>query len=96
MHRAHLLARGPQRRFDGLRGLSAGEGEAEVRRALWRRHVDYLNSFLRKSSHADIAENLHIGERLVRARKSLEEIESPDYLKKLAGTLGAEPVENYL
>jgi hypothetical protein len=68
----------------------------KVDRALWRRHVDYLNTFLRKPSHADIAENLHIGERLTRARKSLEEIESPDYVKKLTGTLGAEPVEHYL
>ena len=30
------------------------------------------------------------------ARKALEEIESPAYLEKLSGTLGAEPVENYL
>ena len=37
-----------------------------------------------------------IAERLARARKTLEEVESPDYLKKLSGTLGAEPVENYL
>jgi hypothetical protein len=68
----------------------------KVDRKLWKRHVEYLNSFLRKPSHEDIAASLDIGERLARARKMLEEVESPDYLKKLSGTLGAEPIENYL
>jgi hypothetical protein len=68
----------------------------KVDRTLWRRHNDYLSAFLRKPSHADVAETMGIGDRLVRARKTLEEIESPAYLQKLAGTLGAEPVENYL
>jgi hypothetical protein len=68
----------------------------KVDRRLWKRHVEYLNAFLRKPSHGDVAETFGIGERLVRARKTLEEIESPAYLEKLSGTLGAEPVENYL
>jgi heterodisulfide reductase subunit B len=68
----------------------------KVDRKLWKRHVEYLNSFLRKPSHEDIAASLNIGERLARARKMLEEVESPDYLKKLSGTLGAEPIEAYL
>ena len=68
----------------------------EVDRQLWKRHVEYLNHFLRKPSHEDVAESLEIGERLTRARKTLEHVESPDYLKSLQGTLGAEPVENYL
>ena len=72
------------------------KAKQNVDRTLWRRHVDYLAGFLRKPSHADVAENLGIGHRLVRARKLLEEIESPAYLEKLRGTLGAEPVENYL
>jgi hypothetical protein len=63
---------------------------------LWKRHVEYLNHFLRRPSHEDIAAGLGIAERLARARKTLEEVESPDYLKKLSGTLGAEPVESYL
>ncbi|HEV2695277.1 MAG TPA: hypothetical protein VG347_20455 [Verrucomicrobiae bacterium] len=46
---------------------------------------------MRKPSHGDVAETMGIGERLVRARKTLEEIESPAYLEKLSGTLGAEP-----
>jgi heterodisulfide reductase subunit B len=68
----------------------------KVDRKLWKRHVEYLNHFLRRSSHEDIAASLGIGDRLARARKTLEEVESPDYLIKLSGTLGAEPIESYL
>jgi phosphoenolpyruvate carboxykinase (diphosphate) len=68
----------------------------KVDRVLWKRHVEYLNGFLRKPSHEDVAENLKIAGRLTLARKTLEETESPDYLKKLRDTPGAEPVENYL
>ncbi len=68
----------------------------KIDRALWKRHVEYLNQFLRKPSHEDIAANLNIGDRLTHARKTLEEVESPAYLKKLSGTLGAEPIEAYL
>jgi hypothetical protein len=67
----------------------------KVDRALWKRHVEYLNSFLRKTNYADVAEQMNIAARLTAARQTLEQVESPDYLKKLAGTLGAEPVENY-
>jgi heterodisulfide reductase subunit B len=67
----------------------------KVDRTLWKRHVEYLNSFMRRPSHVDIAENLGIGHRLVRARKTLEEVESPKYLEKLMGTLGAEPISAY-
>ena len=66
-----------------------------VDRRLWKRHVEYLNAFLRKPSHEDVAASLGIAGRLTRARKFLEEVESPAYLKKLSGTLGADPIENY-
>ena len=68
----------------------------KVDRALWKRHVEYLNQFMRKPSHEDIAQNMGIGEKLTLARKVLERVESAEYLKSLTGTLGAEPVENYL
>ena len=67
----------------------------KIDRALWRRHVDYLNSFLRRPSHTDVAEQLGIAARLSRARKTLEQVEAPEYLRHLTGTLGAEPIENY-
>ena len=68
----------------------------KIDRALWKRHAEYLNHFLRKPSHEDIVAELGIADRLARARKTLEEIESPAYLKNLSGTLGAEPIEAYL
>lgn len=68
----------------------------KIDRALSKRHVEYLNQFLRKPSHEDVAGSLKISERLTRTRKILEEVESPDYLDKLSGTLGAEPIEAYL
>jgi hypothetical protein len=68
----------------------------KIDRALWKRHADYLNHFLRRPSHEDIAANLKIADRLARVRKILEEVESPEYVKKLSGTLGAEPIEAYL
>ena len=67
----------------------------KIDRDLWKRHVEYLNSFLRRPSHVDVAEKMQVAGRLTRARKSLEQVESPDYLNKLTGTLGAEPIENY-
>jgi phosphoenolpyruvate carboxykinase (diphosphate) len=72
------------------------ESKQKVDRALWRRHVEYLNQFLRKPTHEDVAEDLKIGDRLVYARKVLAEVDSPEYLKKLSGTLGAEPIEGYV
>jgi len=67
-----------------------------VDRRLWKRHVEYLNQFLRRPSHEDVAADLGIGDRLSRARKKVAEVESPEYLQRLSGTLGAEPVESYL
>ena len=65
-------------------------------RQLWRRHVEYLGRFLKKTSHADEAERLGLAERLSRAWRTLEQIESPAYMENLRGTLGAEPIESYL
>jgi hypothetical protein len=67
-----------------------------VDRRLWKRHVEYLNAFLRKPSHEDVAEQLGIAQRLTAARKMLEQVEAPDYVKSLTGTLGAEPIAAYL
>jgi hypothetical protein len=72
------------------------KAKQDVDRTLWRRHVEYLNAFLNKPSHADVAENLKIADRLACARKTLAEVESAGYLARIVGALGAEPVENYL
>ncbi len=68
----------------------------KVDRTLWKRHVEYLNQFLRRPNYADVSENLGIADRLTQARKTLAAVESPDYPQQLVGTLGAEPVEAYL
>jgi hypothetical protein len=68
----------------------------KIDRQLWRRHVEYADKFLKRPSHADESARLGIADRLSRARKTLEQVESPAYLETLHGTLGAEPIENYL
>ena len=72
------------------------KAKQKVDRALWKRHVEYLNSFLRRPNYADVAEKLRIAERLTVARKTLEAVEALDYPQKLTGTIGAEPVAAYL
>lgn len=71
------------------------EAKQAIDRRLWRRHVDYLDRFTKRASHADKAISLGIPERLRRARKTLEEVESPTHLEKLRDTLGAEPIQAY-
>ena len=67
-----------------------------VEHRLWRDHVSYLERFLKRTSHADEARRLGIAGRLERAKKTAAEVDSPAYLEKLAGTLGAEPIDQYL
>jgi hypothetical protein len=67
----------------------------KVDRNLWHQHVEYLDKFLKRASHADEAARLGIADRLTRARKTLKEVESPDYEAALRGTLGAEPIGAY-
>jgi len=59
---------------------------------LWRRHVDYLEAFLHKPHYAAEARRLQLAERLQRAHRHRERIESPEYLAQLHGTLGAHPL----
>ncbi len=72
------------------------EAKQRIDRRLWRRHVDYLDKFLKRTSHAEEASRLGIAERLKQARKTLEDVELPAYLEKLRGTTGVEPIEGYL
>ncbi len=60
--------------------------------ALWERHVQNLERFLKLESHVDVAQRLDIGGRLHRAREKLEQVRAPDYLKQLIGTIGADPL----
>jgi len=63
--------------------------------ALWRRHVHSLQQFLNLPSHADEAERLQIGKRLESAQESLQQVQGPEYLQNLVGTIGADPLAPY-
>ncbi len=65
-------------------------------RQLWKRHVDYLDRFVKRSSHADEAVRLGIPDRLVRARKTLAYVDSNEYLGSLKGTIGVEPIRSHV
>lgn len=60
--------------------------------ALWKRHIDYLNAFINRSSHQDVAEKLDIQSRLTGAKNKLEYVTSNAYLQSLRGTIGADPM----
>jgi len=71
------------------------QAKQNVDRRLWRRHVDYLERFLKKASYAEEAGRLGIGAKLEQARQTLAQVELPDYLAGLWGTLGAEPIGKF-
>jgi phosphoenolpyruvate carboxykinase (diphosphate) len=63
---------------------------------LWTRHIRYLEKFLKRKTHADEAERLGIVARLDRATKTLQELESDSSLDRLRGTIGTQPVGQFL
>ena len=60
--------------------------------ALWQRHVDSLQQFLDQPDYADEAKRLDIAGRLAKAKEKLATVQHEDYLEKLTGTLGADPL----
>jgi hypothetical protein len=60
--------------------------------ALWERHTRSLREFLASPGHREEAQRLGIGTRLEQARAELDRVSSPEYLKALVGTIGADPV----
>lgn len=61
---------------------------------LWKRHVQYLESFLSKDGYELEAERLNIPSKLEEARKELADVSKPEYLTSLVGTLGADPIHD--
>ncbi len=59
---------------------------------LWKRHVDYLESYLKDATNRDVAASLHLEKRLRQARDELKRVSAPEYLQGLEGTLGADPL----
>ncbi len=60
--------------------------------ALWRRHTEYLETYLRDADNQDIARQMHLDNRLRLAREELQRVTAPEYLDALVGTLGADPL----
>ncbi len=55
------------------------------------RQIGYLDSFLSRASHQDVAVGLDIAGRLAQARQQLSVVSAPAYIDTLRGTMGAEP-----
>ena len=60
--------------------------------ALWKRHVQSLEAFLRLDNYAPVAESMGMRERLERARGKLFAVQGTAYLESLRGTIGADPL----
>jgi phosphoenolpyruvate carboxykinase (diphosphate) len=60
--------------------------------ALWTRHVAALERFIGRASHADIAAQMKLDDRLAKARAELRRVGAVDYIDSLRGTLGADPL----
>jgi hypothetical protein len=63
---------------------------------LWSRHVRYLEKFLKRKTHTEEAERLGIAVRLEQAIKTLREAEADSYLQRLRGTIGTQPISEFL
>ncbi len=59
---------------------------------LWEQHKSYLKHFLASPRHAEEARRLDVHTRLVQVEKELSRLNSPDFLKALEGTIGADPL----
>ena len=56
------------------------------------RSIAYVKSFLSKPSHSEPTARMQLKERLQKAEAALADVLTKDYLKKLAGTMGADPI----
>lgn len=68
----------------------AAKQEHDVR--LWRDHATYLQNFLKKKNYADEAARLGVPARLESAWETYHKVKSPEYLAKLKGTIGLQPL----
>lgn len=61
--------------------------------SLWERHMVYLSSFRDQASHADQTESLGIETKLNLVKEKLADLEKPDFVDSLVGTIGADPID---
>jgi len=68
------------------------EARQKVEARLMKRHLDYLEKWSQTEGSESVAARLDLDERKKWVAAQLAEIESPDYLKSLVGTLGTQPL----
>lgn len=61
--------------------------------SLWKRHIEYLEAFLKENTRLSSANELDLEGRLASAQSNLKSVSSKDYLEELAGTIGADPID---
>ena len=59
----------------------------------WEQNIDYLKAFLSKSNYADEARRLGIAARYEYAIAEYQAVKSPDFLRRLHGTIGVQPLK---
>ena len=67
------------------------DAKVKVDEALWKRHIAYLQDFLKKPNYQSELDRLKVTERLENAKFRLAEISNPAYRASLVGTIGADP-----
>jgi hypothetical protein len=63
--------------------------------ALWEHHCHNLQAFMGKETHQDVAEKMDVAGRLQHAQAKLAHIRTPEYLRSLDGTIGADLLGAY-
>ncbi len=64
--------------------------------AMWKTHVQYLENYLQRQTHSGVAKRLDIESRLTESKDTLDTVSSKKYLNSLVGTLGRQPIEEYV
>ncbi len=81
--RDHLLA------SDWYRARLSSKQSSDT--VMWKRHVEYLASFIAQATSDEIVKRLNLPARLDHARSELKRVSDPTYLHRLTGTLGVDP-----
>ena len=74
---------------DWYRARLAAQQRRDI--AHWDQRADYLEKFLTRQNYAEVAERLHIRDRLAKARAAATFARASDYVDSLVGTLGVDP-----
>ncbi len=67
------------------------EAKRSADKALWQRHIKYLQNYVTRDSHSDVIARLQLEQRLKEARERLTFCNSEAYLQRIQGTLGVDP-----